>query len=238
MSARRTIVDARNPSVSVTREPVRVALVNDYEIILQGLHRMLAPFSDQVNIVEHEVGGTPDVRADIALFDTFAGRRNALDRAKKMVDENVVDHIVMYTWDAAAEFISIARGNGVSAVILKSTTGKDLVDQLVQVAGGHRVGLDDAMRSKRRGPGDSLSLREQEVLALLALGYSNPEIANELFLSVDTVKTYVRRVFTKLGVNNRTNAALLAARYNLAPPAQRLSRDMNGVAAGANRAGR
>jgi DNA-binding NarL/FixJ family response regulator len=62
------------------------------------------------------------------------------------------------------------------------------------------------------------------VLALLALGLSNPEIAVELFLSVDTVKTYVRRVFAKLGVNNRTNAALLAAKYDLAPPERRLSK--------------
>ncbi len=224
MSSAATISDTRRPSVAAPSKPITVALVNDYEIILQGLHSMLVPFSDRITIVEHEIGGTPDVRTDIALFDTFAGRRDALDRAKQMVSEDVVDRIVMYTWDAAPEFVSIARNAGVSAVIFKSVTGKALADQLEQVANGNRVGLDEAMRSLRRGPAEALSMREQEVLALLALGYSNPEIANELFLSVDTVKTYVRRVFSKLGVNNRTNAALLAARYELAPPARRLAR--------------
>ncbi|MEJ7800840.1 MAG: response regulator transcription factor [Ilumatobacter sp.] len=212
------------PQCDGPSNPTTVALVNDYEIILQGLQAMLAPFSDRITVVEHEVGGTPDVCADIALFDTFPGRRDALDRAKQMAAESIVDRIVMYTWDAADEFVTIARNVGVSAIILKSVTGEALADQLTQVAAGSRVGLDEAMRSKRRGPAESLSLREQEVLALLALGYSNPEIANELFLSVDTVKTYVRRVFSKLGVSNRTNAALLAARYDLAPPARRLSR--------------
>lgn len=212
------------PSNSAPPRPITVALVNDYEIILQGLHSMLAPFSDRVRVIEHDVGSTPDVCADIALFDTFARRRDSLDRAKQMAAESIVDRIVMYTWDAAAEFVAIARNVGVSAIILKSVTGEALADQLTQVAAGSRVGLDEAKRAKRKGPTESLSLREQEVLALLALGYSNPEIANELFLSVDTVKTYVRRVFSKLGVNNRTNAALLAARYDLAPPARRLSR--------------
>lgn len=224
MSSTALISDTGNPTTSVSVKPITVALVNDYEIILQGLHAMLAPFGDRITVVEHTVGGTPDVRADIALFDTFAGRRDAHERAQRMVEEEVVDRIVMYTWDAAAEFLAIARNSGVAAVILKSVTGTALADQLADVATGKRIGLDHARRAKRKGPADSLSLREQEVLALLALGYSNPEIAHELFLSVDTVKTYVRRLFAKLGVNNRTNAALLAARYDLAPPARRLAR--------------
>jgi len=173
--------------------------------------------------VEHQVGGTPDCRADVALFDTFAGRRDALDRARQMSEDGLVRHVVLYTWDAAPQFLDIAKSIGVSAVIMKSVSGELLVEQLERVARGERLGWADTARSGGRGPGDALSLREQEVLALLALGFSNPEIAEELFLSVDTVKTYVRRVFAKLGVNNRTNAALLAAKYDLPPPERRLA---------------
>ena len=64
-------------------------------------------------------------------------------------------------------------------------------------------------------------MREQEVLALIAFGMSNAEIGKELFLSVDTVKTYVRRLYSKLGVSNRAQAALHAARHNVMPPAIR-----------------
>lgn len=203
---------------------LRVALVNDYEIIVRGLDAMLAPFGDRIQIVEHDVGGLPTKRADLALFDTFAGRRDAIARARAMVDEGKVDHVVLYTWDASSEFLEIARAAGVAAVILKSTDGADLVDALERVAKGERIGLEHVSRNSAGEQHDALSAREREVLAMLALGFSNAEIARELFLSVDTVKTYVRRVFAKLEVHNRTQAALLAERYGLAPPAARLDR--------------
>jgi DNA-binding NarL/FixJ family response regulator len=203
---------------------LRLALVNDYEIIVRGLHAMLAPFSDRVVVVEHEIGGTPDQPVDVALFDTFAGRRDAIGRAAAMVERGTARHVVLYTWDASAEFLDAARANGVSAVVHKSATGDDLVSALERVATGERLGLDHVIRSAGADRADALSMREREVLAMLALGASNAEIAAELFLSVDTVKTYVRRVFHKLGVHNRTQAAVLAQRYELAPPLARLER--------------
>ena len=88
---------------------------------------------------------------------------------------------------------------------------------LERVVAGERVGLDDVVRATRSRTSKDLSPREQEVLALLALGRTNAEIGEQLFLSVDTVKTYVRRVFAKLGVNNRTQAAMHAAERSLTP---------------------
>ena len=197
--------------------PITVALVNDYEVILRGLHSMLAPFSDRIEVVEHETSGTPDRPADVALFDTFASRRDALDRARDMIQERKVKHVVLYTFDAAEEFLTIARSIGVSGVVLKSATGDVLATAIERVMAGERVGLDDVVRATRSRTSKDLSPREQEVLALLALGRTNAEIGEQLFLSVDTVKTYVRRVFAKLGVNNRTQAAMHAAERSLTP---------------------
>ncbi|MAT06597.1 MAG: hypothetical protein CL424_16280 [Acidimicrobiaceae bacterium] len=204
--------------------PLEVALVNDYEIIVRGLHAMLEPFSDRIAIVEHDVGTSPDRRADVALFDTFAGRRDAIQRAEQIVREGLVDHIVLYTWDATDAFLEEAREAGVSAVILKSMAGADLVDALERVAEGDDVELSQTEGASGAANREPLSMREREVLAMLALGYRNAEIAGELYLSVDTVKTYVRRLFQKLGVNNRTQAALRAGDYGLAPPASRIER--------------
>ena len=219
----RTASDGANAS-SLVRHPLRVALVNDYEIIVRGLHAMLEPFSDRIAIVEHDVGSTPDRRADIALFDTFAGRRDAISRADTIVQEGLVDRIVLYTWDATDSFLEEARSAGVSAVILKTTAGADLVDALERVAEGDDVELSPNNDSNGTTVREPLSMREREVLAMLALGYRNAEIARELYLSVDTVKTYVRRLFQKLDVNNRTQAALRAADYGLAPPVSRVER--------------
>jgi DNA-binding NarL/FixJ family response regulator len=204
--------------------PLRVALVNDYEIIVRGLHALLAPFGDRIVVVEHEIGGTPDVTADIALFDTFAGRRDAIERAAAMVREPVVEHVVLYTWDAPAEFLDSARAAEVSAVVLKSVDGLELVGALERIAAGERVGLDHVDQGPSDGRTEPLSVREREVLAMLALGLSNGEIARELFVSSDTIKSHVRRLFRKLGVTNRTQAALLAHRYELGPPSERLER--------------
>ncbi len=204
-------------------KPITVALVNDYEIIVRGLAAILAPFSDRVRVVELEVRGEPQHMADVALFDTFAGRRHALERARDMVREGHVKHVVLYTWDAAAEFLTLADDVGVSGVVLKSQAGAALVDVIERVAKGERIGLGNLHRGRQSRERERLSTREQEVLALIAVGMSNGEIASELFLSVDTVKTYVRRLYVKLGVNNRAQAALQAAGHHVLPQAWRRS---------------
>jgi two-component system, NarL family, response regulator LiaR len=197
------------------RSPVRVTLVNDYEIIVQGLRRMLEPFSDRIEIVETEVGGLPTLPTDIALFDTFGGRRYSLARVRAMARDLDIGKVVLYTWDAPPAFREDIAHLSVDAVILKSETGEALVDALERVHAGEITGFDDLEDSS---PSATLTQREQEVLALMALGSSNREIAHELYLSVDTVKTHVRTLFQKLGVSNRTQAALTAASYGVAPP--------------------
>lgn len=211
-------------------KPIAVALVNDYEIIVQGLAAMLSPFSERVRVVEMNVGDEPQHRADVALFDTFAGRRYAIDRARDMVREGRVDHVLLYTWDAAPEFLALAADAGVSGVALKSQEGSALVDVIERVANGERIGLENVHRGRHARAPDALSAREQEVLALIALGMSNVEIGNELFLSVDTVKTYVRRLYAKLGVRNRAQAALHAAGQNVLPPPSRRQQRVNSAA--------
>ena len=207
-------------------KPITVALVNDYEIIVVGLAAMLSPFSDRVRVVEMSAGSEPKGFADVALFDTFAGRRHAIERARDMVQEGRVDQVLLYTWDAVPEFLELAAQAGVSGVALKSQEGADLVDLIERVAAGERIGLDNVHRGRHARVPDTLSTREQEVLALIALGMSNVEIGRELFLSVDTVKTYVRRLYAKLGVKNRAQAALRAAGHNVMPPEARTAQSV------------
>jgi two-component system, NarL family, response regulator LiaR len=236
--------DRQDQPMSASRDDQRitVALVNDYELVIKGLHAMLTPYSDRIVVTDYDIGddrpgtggsgngessnGSIDGPVDIALFDTFAARRDALQRAQAMMDDDNVQHVVLYTWDAPPEFVEQARSIGVDGVIPKTTTADELVRSLEKVAAGQSVGLDDPVKGERsRVDGPELTVREQEVLALLALGLSNAEIAHELFLSVDTIKTHVRRVFNKLGVNNRTQAAMrvVTAQSGLHRPITRTS---------------
>jgi NarL family two-component system response regulator LiaR len=201
-------------------KPIRVTLVNDYEIIVQGLRRMLEPFSSRIEVVETQVGGVPDLATDIVLFDTFAGRRYALQRVKLMAQDRSIGKVVLYTWDAPPAFRDDIVRHAIDGVILKAITGEALVESLERIHAGESVGLDELNESPSSA---ALSEREQEVLALMALGLSNRQIAHELYLSVDTIKTHVRSVFTKLGVSNRTQAALAAGDLGVGPPPARES---------------
>lgn len=194
---------------------ITVSLVNDYEIIVQGLRRMLEPFASRVRVIETEVGGLPDRHPDVVLFDTFASRRHSLRRVEEIGRNGSGPRLALYTWDVPSEFATDIDTAGIDAVILKSQRGLDLVDSIERVAAGEPVG-------ERLLHGDDtfteLTEREYEVLALIARGRSNPEIARELYLSVETIKTHARTLYRKLGVANRTQAALEASRFGVAPP--------------------
>ena len=198
-------------------KPLSVVIVNDFELVVRGLGAMLAPVPDRVEVVELEVGGLPSGPADIALFDTFAGRRSALSRVDAMADDPSLGKVVLYTWDLPEAFANDIGERAIDAVILKSTTGEQLVEALERVHRGEPV-----LPVERLLLGvPTLSEREREVLALLGQGLSNRAIADDLYLSVDTVKTHVRKVFTKLGVENRTQAALIANERGLVTHGQR-----------------
>ncbi len=198
--------------MSRTETPIRVTIVNDYEVVVRGLAAMLAPFSDRVVVVESEAGGLPDEPTDIALFDTFAGRRRSLARIDELADDIEIGRVVLYTWDLPQEFAQAVNAASLDGVIMKSTTGAELVDALERVHRGEAVGADPC---NPQDVGSTLTEREREVLALLARGATNREIASELYLSFDTIKTHVRKVFAKLGVANRTQAAIIAREYGL-----------------------
>jgi DNA-binding NarL/FixJ family response regulator len=193
-------------------------LVNDYQIIVEGLREMLRPFADRVVVVETVAGDTPDGTSDIALFDTFAGRRHSLERVREMLADGDIGRVVVYTWDAPTAFLDDATALRIDGVIMKSETGEQLVDALERVHRGEPIGLDPA---NDEVPPAVLTEREREVLALIARGASNREIARELYLSVDTIKTHVRTLFRKLEVPNRTRAALAADQFGLAAPITR-----------------
>ena len=196
---------------------ISVAVITDYDLVGRGVESMLAPFDDRVRVVGPELGAPPEQSADVALFDTFAGRRRTLARAAEMVRVGAAEHVVLYTWDAAPEFVRAARDAGASGVLLKTRSGELLVDSLERIASGEKLGLEPGNGLEPGPRVVELSDRESEVLALIALGLTNAEIADELYLSIETVKTYVKRLYAKLGVHNRAQAAIAASTHQLTP---------------------
>ena len=210
MTLMETVEDER---IGVDR-PISVAVLNDYEIVVRGLRSMLEPFAPHIAVVEVEAGDNLSSPVDVALFDTFAGRRNTVLRASDMVHSGLATYVVLYTWDATPEMLEAARRFGVAGVVLKSRSADAIVDALDRIVIGELVGFNGPARDTRPF---ELSDRESEVLALIAKGATNGVIAHELYLSVETIKTYVKRLYAKLGVHNRAQAAVTASEHGLAP---------------------
>jgi DNA-binding NarL/FixJ family response regulator len=208
--------------------PVSVALVNDYDIVLAGLAVMLEPFSDQIRVVDRAVDRAPDRAVQVSLFDTYGEVAGQVQRIGELASDPLSGAVVVFSFGGSQPLISAAFAAGAAGFVAKTVTGRQLADAIVAVAGGRRVVLTPpAHRHLESGlawPGRDrqLSGRDSELLVLLSQGYSNREIAKRLYLSENTVKTHLRRLYAKLGVSNRTQAAMVAREDNGFRPRERV----------------
>jgi two-component system, NarL family, response regulator LiaR len=196
--------------------PVTVALVNDYELVLAGLATMLRPYRDQLVVLDRALERTPDRAVDISLFDTYGATDGQIERVRTLAEDPMAGTVVVFSFSTAPELVRASLGAGAAAFVSKTVNARQLADAIVTVAEGHRVVLTPAPHRHRDGDlrwpgrGRDLSARDSELLVLLRQGYTNKEIAERLYLSENTVKTHLRRLFHKLGVSNRTQAAMVA----------------------------
>ncbi len=212
-------VDQGPDTVIERRRPVRVALLNDFDIIVHGLATMLAPFPD-ILVVETSVGEVDvDRQVDVALFDTYGRRGVPWDEIERLVGDARVGTCALFTFSFGEKVLHDVLDAGVKGYIWKGIGAAELVGALTRVADGQSVVIRPQGTQSAAGDGyrwpfrdAGLTPRESEVLALLAEGMSNRDIAAALYLSPETVKTHTRRVFAKLGVHSRAQAVAHALR--------------------------
>jgi two-component system, NarL family, response regulator LiaR len=188
------------------RRPVRVALSNDYEIALLGLAQMLAPHHDQVQIVDLTTLPELPRKADIILYDTFGRLPDNDKKLRRILKENT-GKVVVYSWEHYPE--EAARRHGAVAYLHKGLNAHELVARIVAIHEGHPLPeVREGGEPILNWPGQSLGLseRESEMLTFITRGLTNDEIARRAFLSINTVKTYIRTAYRKIGVETRAQA--------------------------------
>ena len=206
--------------------PIRVFLLDDHEVVRRGLRELLEDEPDIEVVGEAESAAAalrriPALRIDVAVLDARLGDGSGIEvcREIRSQDESIQVIILTSYDDDDALFAAIMAG--AAGYVLKQIHGTDLVDGIRRVAAGQSL-LDPALiarvlkrvRDGSEPPDELAGLTEQErkILACIADGMTNRQIGQHLFLAEKTVKNYVSSLLAKLGLERRTQAAVLATR--------------------------
>lgn len=204
-----------------TPRPVRLALMNDYDIVVQGLGRMLEPYRDRVHLVEFDSRTPVERPVDVVLYDTFAQAQADKAAIRRIIDEGGADRAVLYSWNTHEALARSALARGASGYLSKGMSAEELVAAIERVAAGEEVTDLSEAADVRTGdwPGraEGLSPREAEVLALITQGLRNEDIAARTYLSINSVKSYIRSAYRKIGVERRAQAVLWGVRHGFEP---------------------
>lgn len=202
--------------------PIVIALVDDNELSAAGLRSLLAPFADRVRLLEEKEAVARAAELDVVLFEPL-GCSSFSNRLREDLLAAGQARSVVFTWAPSAELDPTSE-----PVLTKSMTASQLVRALEDLMQGRaltvpkpRVDVTSqasvtTSRTVEAGPWrDGLSIREREVLALITRGLSNEEIGAELLLSINSIKTYVRTAYRKIGVSRRTQAVAWGLAHGL-----------------------
>jgi two-component system, NarL family, response regulator LiaR len=196
---------------------IRVALVNDYEIVLQGLRALLRPYAPGIRVVELDVQTTPDSVVDVTLFDTYGEATAIRERVQHLASDATNGAVIVFSFSDDLAFANSLVRAGAQGFISKAIPATQIVDGIRAAARGERVTLVErspqaTISPELRWPGREVNLteRESELLALLPTGMTNRELAGHLYLSENTIKTQLRGLFSKLDVRNRVQAVAVA----------------------------
>ncbi len=201
---------------------IKVLIVDDHPIFRQGLISLLQQYPEfetvgQATNGKEAVAIASEVLPDVVVMDVCMPGGDGIAATTALLQKLPQVKVVIVTVSDKNEDLLAAIKAGARGYLLKSVSLRELIDSIRLVAQGEAIispamagRLLDEFRQADKELGEQLSLREQEVLQLVAQGYSNKEIANQLFISETTVKAHLRTILQKLHARNRTEAVALA----------------------------
>lgn len=219
---------------SSPKAPIKIALVEDQPKVRESWSRLINSMPDFCCVCacssgEEALRSIPPEQPDVILMDIFLPRMSGIECTARFKELLPKTQIVILTAMDDQELVFMALEAGADGYLLKRTKPSDLRDALLDVLGGgapmtsqiaRRVIESFRRKGKDREEAAHLSVREEQILRLLAQGFSNKQIASKLELSVDTVCSHLKHVFEKLHVNSRTEAVVryIASRTSFHKP--------------------
>ncbi|BBI35177.1 transcriptional regulatory protein LiaR [Cohnella abietis] len=210
---------------------IRVLLVDDHEMVRIGLAAVLNT-EDGIEVVGEAGNGLEGLRLareyspDVVLMDLVMDGMDGIETTRRLTEEMPEVRVIVLTSFLDDEKMYPVIEAGAFSYLLKTSRANEIADAIRAAARGQSV-LESQVASKMMNrfrrpqqavaqPHEDLTDREMEVLKLIALGKSNQEIADDLFIGIKTVKYHLTNLFSKLGVEDRTQAAIYAHRNGLA----------------------
>lgn len=219
----RPVIDTA-PPVGEDVTMIRAFLLDDHEVVRRGVAATLEAQSDitvvgEAGDADEALAEIARCRPDVAVLDVRLGEGNGIDVCRQITSEYPeVKSLILTSFDSDRALVDAGLA-GAAGFILKQIRSDDLIDAIRGVAAGRQY-LDDAevrlavrrLRDSEEGRLDDLTPQERRIFDLIGEGYTNRQIAQDMYLAEKTVKNYVSNLLSKLGMSRRTEAAALSAR--------------------------
>lgn len=215
-------------------KPITIILADDHGIVRAGIRQFLEQNTSLKVVAETGDGKTAceligEKKPDIALLDIQMPGKSGIEVTRWIREQKMNVRVLMISAYDDIPFVQAAIKAGADGYIIKTAEPKEIVDAIFRIHRGERVFSAEVLHSiedQRILPGELdktlLSVREKEVLSLMAGGFSNRQIASKLNLSERTVQNHIAHIFHRLGVGSRTEAVMKAISMGIlsGPPGQ------------------
>jgi DNA-binding NarL/FixJ family response regulator len=207
--------------MSTEGSSIRIMAVDDHSLVLEGIATFIAGQPDMRLVAEASNGREAihqfrEHRPDVTLMDLQMPEMNGLDAIIAIRNEFSQARIIVLTTYKGDVQVLRALKAGARAYLLKGLLRKELLETIRAVhAGEKRIPPEIALQLAEHAVDDTLTLREIDVLRLLAGGNANKLIADQLSITEDTVKGHVKNILSKLGANDRTHAVTIALKRGI-----------------------
>jgi two-component system, NarL family, response regulator LiaR len=206
--------------------PIRILLVDDHMVVRSGLSTVLAVYDD-LELVGEAGNGEEAIRLcerlqpDVVLMDLVMPKMDGVTATRTIKERWPRVQVIALTSFKEKEYVEGALKAGANGYLLKNVSAEELVNAIRRAVAGQPSLSPEAVQvliqkvNEPPPPGQDMTEREKEILALMVEGLSNNEIAERIIVSQSTVKFHVSNILSKLGVTGRTEAVVLAVKHHL-----------------------